>query len=96
MNAGPGGVHAGLLQELRETVGADQVLSDPADRLPYGYDNSRQQALPGAVVFPRDHAQVRTILALCNRDHVPVVARGRGTGTTGATVPLDGTLVLAL
>ncbi|MGA7799764.1 MAG: FAD-linked oxidase C-terminal domain-containing protein [Gammaproteobacteria bacterium] len=67
-----------------------------ADVLPYGYDNSRRQALPGAVVFPREHGQIQEILRLCNRARIPVVARGRGTGTTGATVPLDNALVLAL
>ena len=85
-----------LLDELAAIVGSDQLLTDAADTVPYGYDNSRRQALPGAVAFPRQHDQIRAILRLCNEARIPVVARGRGTGTTGATVPLDKALVLAL
>ncbi len=72
------------------------MLSDAADCWPYGYDNSRRHALPDAVVFATTHEQVRDIVRLCNRHDVPLVPRGRGTGTTGATVPLRGGLVLAL
>jgi len=85
-----------LVDELAAIVGVDQLLTDAADIVPYGYDNSRRQALPGAVAFPREHLQIQAILRLCNEARIPVVARGRGTGTTGATVPLDKALVLAL
>lgn len=85
-----------MLAALRSAAGADRVLTDPADCWPYGYDNSRRHALPQAVVFATTHEQVRDIVRLCNEHAVPLVARGRGTGTTGATVPLHGGVVLAL
>ncbi|MEK7323348.1 MAG: FAD-linked oxidase C-terminal domain-containing protein [Pseudomonadota bacterium] len=85
-----------VLEALRHVAGADQVLTDPADCWPYGYDNSRRHALPQAVVFATTHEQVRDIVRLCHQHEVPLVARGRGTGTTGATVPLYGGVVLAL
>ena len=85
-----------FLDRLSAIVGGDQLLTDPADRLPYGYDNSRLQALPRAVAFATSHEQVEAIVRLCNKQRVPLVARGRGTGTTGATVPLDNALVLSL
>ena len=44
-----------MLERLRGLLGPDQVLSDPADCWPYGYDNSRRQALPDAVVFAIEH-----------------------------------------
>jgi len=84
------------LEQLRDLLGPDQVLSDPADCWPYGYDNSRRQALPDAVVFAREPAQVCEIVRLCNEHGLPLIARGRGTGTTGATVPDRGGLVLSL
>ncbi|MCP4044140.1 MAG: FAD-binding protein, partial [Gammaproteobacteria bacterium] len=40
--------------------------------------------------------QILEIVRLCNQHRVPLVPRGRGTGTTGATVPLRGGLVLSL
>ncbi|MGH8561477.1 MAG: FAD-binding oxidoreductase, partial [Nevskiales bacterium] len=85
-----------LLAGLRTVVGTANVLTDPADRLPYGYDNSRRVALPDAVVFAHSADEIREILRLCNRFRTPLVARGRGTNTTGATVPVQGGVVLSL
>lgn len=85
----------GLLSRLRTVVGSQNLVSDAAECLPYGYDNSRRQAQPDGVVFARTHEQVRALLQFCNSHRLPVVARGRGTGTTGATVPVRGGLVLS-
>ena len=82
--------------ELAQVVGADNVLTDPADRWTYGYDNSRKHAAPEIVAFAVEHAQVKEIVTLCNRYRVPLVVRGRGTGTTGSAIPLRGGLVLSL
>ncbi len=76
--------------------GADQLLLEPADCLAYGYDNSRRQAMPQAVVFATRHEQVAELVRLCRQYRTPLIARGRGTGTTGATVPLTGGIVLSL
>jgi len=84
------------LDRLGDIVGTEQVLHDPADCWPYGYDNSKLQALPEAVVFARDHDQVAAITRLCHDAYIPLIARGRGTGTTGATVPTAGGIVLSL
>lgn len=80
---------------LAQIVGDKQLLTDPADCWPYGYDNSRRHGLPEAVVFPTIHQQVIDIVRLCNQQRITLVARGRGTGTTGATVPLHGGIVLS-
>ncbi len=84
-----------LIRRLHELFGPDGLLTEPADCWPYGYDNSRRQALPQAVAFARTQPQVSELLALCNRHELPLVARGRGTGTTGATVPDRGGIVLS-
>jgi len=81
---------------LRETLGADGVLEEAADCWAYGYDNSREQAPPDVVGFAEEPGQVAEVVRLCNRHRVPLVARGRGTGTTGAAVPIAGGLVLSL
>lgn len=88
-------IDAGFISELGRIVGDRNVLRDPADCWPYGYDNSRRHNPPEAVAFPTAHDQVRDVLRLCNRAGVCVVPRGRGTGTTGATVPTRGGLVLS-
>jgi D-lactate dehydrogenase len=86
---------AGLRAELARIAGADALLTDPADCWPYGYDNSRRQALPQAVVFARDEDQVAALVRLCAESGLPLIARGLGTGTTGATVPDRGGIVLS-
>jgi len=72
------------------------ILIEESERLTYGYDNSRRQAMPDAVVFPTSHQQVMDIVQLANEQRIPLIARGRGTGTTGATVPTQGGLILSL
>jgi D-lactate dehydrogenase (quinone) len=89
------GLTLAALRELAALAGPECLLTDPADCWPYGYDNSRRHALPHAVVFVTDADQVVQVLALCNRIRVPVTARGRSTGTTGATVPDRGGVVLS-
>lgn len=81
---------------LKAELGADQVFTDPADCWPYGYDNSRRQCLPEALVYVTNTAQVQAVVQLCNQFKVPVVARGLGSGTTGGSVPIAGGLVIAL
>ncbi len=85
-----------IRSRLAELVGPGGVMTDQADCWPYGYDNSRRHALPGAVVFATTHDQVRDILRLCNECGLPITARGRGTGTTGASVPAAGGIALSL
>nr|WP_328985746.1 FAD-linked oxidase C-terminal domain-containing protein [Thiorhodovibrio winogradskyi] len=84
-----------LRRALADIVGTDALLTDPADCWAYGYDNSRRQGQPGAVVFVHDAEQVRQLVRLCANEQLPVTARGLGTGTTGATVPERGGLVIA-
>lgn len=61
----------------------------------YGYDNSRLHKLPDAVVFARNHQQIVELIKLCRYHHVPIISRGAGTGTTGATVPVKGGIILS-
>lgn len=84
-----------IIQQLIRQLGADAVLTEATNRLAYGYDNSRLQGLPDLVVFPTHHADVVAVLRLCHAERIPLIARGRGTGTTGATVPVDGGIVLS-
>ena len=84
-----------FIKALQSVLATDQILTDPADVWSYGYDNSRQHAIPDVVVQPLTHEQVHQIVLLCNEHNIALTARGRGTGTTGATVPLHGGVVLS-
>ena len=85
----------GLRADLAAIAGPGRLLTDPADCWAYGYDNSRRQALPQAVVFATQAEQVAALVRLCAVSGLPLIARGRGTGTTGATVPEQGGVVLS-
>lgn len=82
--------------QLGKILGAERFLTDPADRWAYAYDNSRREIQPGAVALPNDTAEVASILGACDAHGVAVCPRGRGTGTTGGSIPPDGGLALSL
>lgn len=84
------------LAALRQAVPERALLTDPADCLAYGYDNSRRLALPQALVFATSHAEVVAVVQACHAHRLPLTVRGRGTNTTGASVPVAGGVVLSL
>jgi D-lactate dehydrogenase len=88
------GLPARLSSELAALLD-DGWRTDPDERLAYGYDNSRQLALPDAVAMPTTPEQVVALVRACRTHRVPVVARGRGTNTTGASVPVAGGVVVS-
>nr|WP_255746300.1 FAD-linked oxidase C-terminal domain-containing protein [Lysobacter sp. CFH 32150] len=85
---------ASLSNELAALLG-DGWRTDPDERLTYGYDNSRRLAVPDAVALPTTREQVVALVRLCRAQRVPVIARGRGTNTTGAAVPVAGGVVVS-
>jgi D-lactate dehydrogenase (quinone) len=86
----------GFLATLRQALQADQIRLEAADCLAYGFDNSRRQALPQAVILAASHDDVVHVVRACEAHAVPLTVRGRGTNTTGATVPVAGGVVLSL
>jgi len=85
-----------LLSFLQSLFPADRLLTDPVDCYAYSYDNSRNFRPPIAVVFPLTAEEVQSVVRLCNEHNVPVVPRGRGTGTAGGSVPEQGGVALSL
>lgn len=79
--------------ELKTLFPAIDLLTSEADLIAYSYDNSQQQVKPQAVVFPRSQAQLQSLLKACARHRIAMVARGKGTGTAGAAVPVAGGVV---
>ncbi|MCW8930019.1 MAG: FAD-binding protein [Gammaproteobacteria bacterium] len=84
-----------FLSQLKQLVSPDDRLIEESQCWSYGYDNSRLHALPQAVIFARDHQQIVKLVNLCRKYHVPIISRGAGTGTTGATVPSEGGIILS-
>ena len=51
--------------------------------------------MPDAVALPTTREQVVALVRACRAHRVPVIARGRGTNTTGAAVPIAGGVVVS-
>lgn len=84
------------LDRLRSIVGPQGVLTELEDRLSYSYDGTAMlKATPGAVVIPQNGEQIARIIEFANQSGLPVVTRGSGTGLSGGSVPLDGSVVLS-
>jgi glycolate oxidase len=84
-------------EELVRLLGQENVLIEREDLIPYSFDATAAiRQTPGVVVFPRTAAEVSGVLKIARRNAVPVVARGSGTGLSGGSVPVPGSLVLCL
>jgi glycolate oxidase len=91
------GRKAGLRRELESLLGKSAVLSDPEELLVYESDGlTLFQALADFVVFPTSVEQVSAVVRLANRESLPFVARGAGTGLSGGCLPAEGGLVISL
>src|SRR2546429_5055790 len=86
-----------LRRELETIVGRGAVLSDPDELLVYESDGlTLIRALADFVVFPTSAAHVAAVVLLANREGVPFVARGAGTGLAGGCLPAEGGIVLSM
>ena len=86
---------AAVVSALRDALGSDSLLTDASECLAYGYDNSRRQRMPQAVALPTTAKQVQSLVRIARGAKLPIVARGRGTNTTGAAVPIAGGIVVS-
>ena len=86
-----------LLAAFGGILPASAILTAAEDTRPYECDGlTLFREIPPAVLLPENEAQVVEILKLCHAAHVPVVARGAGTGLSGGAVPDRAGIVLSL
>ncbi len=77
-----------LIAALRALLPADAVLEEEEERRPYECDGlSAYRQLPYVVTLPHTVEEMQAILKLCHQHHIPVVARGAGTGLSGGALP---------
>ena len=78
----------GPLARLREILGADGVLTEPADCAPFLVDHlGRCSGRALAVAQPASVAQVAAVLALCEAERIGVVPHGGNTSYCGGAIP---------
>jgi glycolate oxidase len=85
-----------IKQELIKIVGEENYTERLIDMVSYSYDASEHSHRPSCGVWPGTAEQVSEILKLANREQIPVIPRGAGTGLSGMSVPAKGGIVLDL
>jgi glycolate oxidase len=81
---------------LIEIVGEARFTDNLIDMVSYSYDASEHSHRPSCAVWAESPEEVSQILKLANRERVPVIPRGSGTGLSGMAVPSKGGIVLDL
>jgi glycolate oxidase len=85
-----------LAGELAGIVGEANLLRDEADLLAYGYDGTWYESRPLCVVLPGNVEEVRAIHRLATRERLGLTPRAMGSGLSGGSVPLEGSIVLGI
>ena len=86
-----------IIKELSQILPSEQLLYEVEDLKPYECDAlSVYHALPLAVALPNTIEQLKSILSLCHKNEIPVVARGAGTGLSGGALPIENGILLGL
>jgi D-lactate dehydrogenase (cytochrome) len=79
-----------FLDQCRQAIGAQYVLTDPDDTAPFLTDWRRRfTGKAMAVLRPGSTAEVAAVVRLCNAFRVPVVPQGGNTGLVLGSVPDD-------
>lgn len=77
-----------FLEQCRELIGAEHVLTDSADMAPYLIDHRRRYSGSAlAIVQPDSTEAVAGIVRLCRDARVPIVPQGGNTGLVLGSVP---------
>lgn len=83
------------LLELIQITGKKHIKTSQASLLAYSYDSTPQfQALPDAVISPKNAQEIAQIIRVCHTYKIPLVPRGSGTNLCAGTTPLEGGIVL--
>ena len=84
-----------IASQLSAIAGESNVLTQPEDLIPYGFDGTAAlKGGAGVVVFPQTTEQVAACMKLAMAEGAPVVTRGSGTGLSGGSVPSPDAIVL--
>ncbi|PHV69336.1 2-hydroxy-acid oxidase [Sporanaerobium hydrogeniformans] len=83
--------------ELLEIIGDDKrVWVDFIDEKYYSDQLGRIKVKPGAVVLPLKTKEVASVVKFANENSIPIIPRGANTGLTGATIPVEGSIIIDL
>jgi len=85
-----------IKQALIDIVGEKNYTDSLIDMVSYSYDASEHSHRPLCAIWPETAEQIAEIFKLANKEKIPVIPRGAGTGLSGSAVPAKGGMVLDL
>ncbi|WP_156291077.1 FAD-linked oxidase C-terminal domain-containing protein [Oceanobacillus salinisoli] len=86
-----------VVQQLITMVGESEVLYLKEELIAYECDGyTMSKGMPRAVVFVNNTEQVSEVVKLLNKEKVPFIARGAGTGLSGGATPFGGEVIISL
>ncbi|MBI3599453.1 MAG: FAD-binding protein [Nitrospinae bacterium] len=85
-----------IIKKLIDIVGKERVMSSDEDRICYSYDATGKMGIPDVVVKPKTADEVSAIVKIANREKIPVVPRGAGSGFVGGSIPIHGGIALVM
>ena len=90
--------------DLREIVGANNVSTKEIDLLAYTKDStligfnwlleSKISGLADFITWPETVEQISAILKLANKEKIPVIPFGEGSGVVGGAIPIWGGIII--
>ncbi len=84
------------LDQFRAIVGRG-LITEASQLHTYECDGlTNFRVLPQAVLLPTSTEEVQAIVRICQREKIPFVARGSGTGLSGGALPVENGMVISL
>ncbi|MDB9314606.1 glycolate oxidase subunit GlcD [Spirulina sp. CS-785/01] len=85
-----------IIREFEQALGKTNVVQRKDELLTYECDGlAAYRQRPALVVLPRSTEEVAAAVEICDRNNLPWVARGAGTGLSGGALPLsEGVLIV--
>jgi glycolate oxidase len=86
-----------IAEELVRLLGSQKVRSDLVSLTAYSHDATALfHGMPDVIVSPESTDDVVKIVKFANEKKIPLIARGAGSNLSGATVPLNGGIVMSM
>jgi glycolate oxidase subunit GlcD len=83
-----------IISEIENIVGEKNVFSDRVECICNSRDMSVHVGIPDLVVYAQTTEQISSIMRLANQVKIPVTIQGSGTSVTGASLPVQGGILL--
>ena len=88
---------ARIIREIEQIVGPKGVVHEEDELRVYETDGlTIFKAMPDVVVLASTAEHVAELVKLCQREKIPYVPRGAGTGLSGGALPLDGGVLIGM